>query len=88
MKKAKYSENQIIKILKEAEEGVPIAELSRQYGFSKSTFYSWKGKYGGMEASELKRMKALEDENRRLKQMYAELSLEHQILKDVLGKKL
>ena len=88
MKKSTYSETQIIKILKEAEQGIPVADLSRQYGFGKSTFYTWKAKYGGMEASDLQRLKALEQENQRLKQMYANLSLEHQVLKDVVEKKL
>ena len=88
MKQSRMSENQIIKILKEAEAGVPVTDLCRSYGFSKSSFYKWKAKYGGMEASDLRRLRELEDENRRLKQMYAELSLEHQVLKDVVEKKL
>ena len=67
--------------------GVAVDELSRQHGFSKSTFYKWKAKYGGLEVSQLKRLKELEDENRKLKEMYAELSLEHKFLKDVLEKK-
>ncbi len=69
MKKKRFSETQIIKILKEAESGVTLTELSRQYGFGKSTFYSWKAKYGGMERSELGRLKELEVETRRLKEM-------------------
>lgn len=88
MKRSRYSENQIIKILKEAEAGVPVKDLCRTYGFSKSSFYKWKAKYGGMEASDLRRLRELEEENQRLKQMYAELSLEHQVLKDVVEKKL
>ncbi len=88
MKRTRFSENQIIKILKEAESGVPLTDLCRTHGFSKSSFYKWKAKYGGMEASDLRRMRELEEENRRLKQMYAELSLEHQVLKDVVEKKL
>ena len=88
MKQSRFSENQILKILKEAEAGVPVTDLCRSYGFSKSSFYKWKAKYGGMEASDLRRLRELEDENRRLKQMYAELSLEHQVLKDVVEKKL
>ncbi len=88
MKKSKFSEHQIVKILKEAEAGVPIADLSRQHGFSKSAFYKWKAKYGGMDASALKRLKELEAENSKLKQMYAELSLEHKVLKDIVEKKL
>ena len=88
MKKSRYSEHQIIKILKEAEAGVSVNDLCRQYGFGKSTFYTWKAKYGGMEASDLQRLRELEEENHRLKQMYADLSLEHAVLKDVVEKKL
>ncbi len=88
MKRSTYSEQQIVKILKEAEAGVSVEELSRQYGFGKSTFYKWKAKYGGMETSDLKRLRELEEENARLKQMYAELSLDHKLLKDVVEKKL
>ena len=88
MKKSRFSESQIVKILQEAESGNPVEELSRQHGFSKATFYKWKAKYGGMSVSEVKRMKELEEENRRLKQMYANLSLEHEILKDIIEKKL
>lgn len=88
MKKKRFTEHQIVKILKEAESGVPIPDLCRQYGFSKSSYYKWKAKYSGMDASALKRLKELEEENRKLKQMYAELSLDHQILKDLVEKKL
>ena len=88
MNKSKFSESQIVNILKEAEAGVSLEELSRQHGFSKATFYKWKAKYGGMEVSALKRLKELEEENRRLKQMYADLSLEHKVLKDIVEKKL
>jgi len=88
MKKSKFSESQIVNILKEAEAGVALEDLIRQYGFSKASFYKWKSKYGGMSVSELKRLKELEEENRRLKQMYANLSLEHEALKDVIEKKL
>jgi putative transposase len=88
MKRTRYSESQIVKILKEAEAGVPVADLIRQYGISKASFYKWRAKYGGMTVSELKRLKELEAENRRLKQMYANLSLEHEALKDILEKKL
>ena len=88
MKISKFTEHQIIKILKEAENGVSVTDLCRQYGMSKSSFYKWKAKYSGMDASALKRLKELEEENRKLKQMYAELSLDHQILKDIVEKKL
>jgi len=88
MKRSRFSENQIIKILKAAESGVAVSDLCRTHGFSKSSFYKWKAKYGGMEAADLRRLRELEEENRRLKQMYAELSLEHQVLKDVVEKKL
>lgn len=87
MKRKKYSEQKIIKVLKEAEAGVPVSGLSRQYGFSQSTFYKWKAKYGGLDVSQLKRLKDLE-ENRKLKQMYAELSLDHNLLKEIVDKKL
>ena len=86
MRKARYTETQILKILKEAEAGIPLTDLCREHGFGKSTFYKWKAKYGGMDASALRRMKELEEENRRLKQMYAELSLDHEILKDIVEK--
>ena len=66
---------------------MPVADLCRRYGFSKSSFYKWKAKYGDMEASDLARLRELEEENRRLKQMYAELSLEHKVLKDIVEKK-
>lgn len=88
MKKSKFSESQIVNILKEAEAGVALEDLIRQHGFSKASFYKWKGKYSGMSVSELKRLKELEEENRRLKQMYVNLSLEHAALKDIIEKKL
>ena len=88
MKKSKYIESQIMKILKEAEAGVSVEDLMRQHGFSRASFYKWKAKYSGMDVSELKRLKELEEENRRLKQMYADLSLEHEVLKDIIEKKL
>lgn len=88
MKKSKYSESQIVNILKEAEAGVALEELSRQHGFSRASFYKWKAKYSGMSVSDLKRMKELEEENRRLKQMYANLSIDYQVLKDIVEKKL
>jgi len=88
MKKSKFSESQIVTILKEAEAGISLEDLIRQHGFSKASFYKWKGKYSGMSVSELKRLKELEEENRRLKQMYANLGLEHAALKDIIEKKL
>jgi putative transposase len=88
MKRKRYTEQQIIKILNEAEAGIPVAELSRQHGFSQSAFYKWKAKYGGLDVSQLQRLKELEEENRKLKQMYADLSLEHKVLKDIVEKKL
>lgn len=88
MKRSRFSENQIISILSEAEAGVPLNDLCRTHGFSKSSFYKWKAKYGGMETSDLRRLRELEEENKRLKKMYAELSLEHEVLKDVVKKKL
>ena len=87
MKRTKFSEHQIITILKEAESGVKVADLCRQHGMGQSTFFKWKSKYGGLEASELRRLKQLEEENRKLKRMFADLSLEHHALKDVLSKK-
>ena len=88
MKKSRYSETQIVRILKEVEAGHLVKEVCREYGISDATYYNWKAKYGGMEASDIKRLKELEDENRRLKQMYADLSLDHRILKDIVEKKL
>ena len=88
MKKPRYTESQIVKILKEVEGGRLVKEVCREYSVSDATYYNWKAKYGGMEASDIKRLKDLEDENRRLKSMFAELSLEHRILKDIIEKKL
>ena len=88
MKKSRYSETQIVKILKEVEQGKKVKDVCREYGIADATYYNWKSKYGGMEASDIKRLKDLEEENRRLKQMYADLSLEHTILKDIVEKKL
>ena len=88
MKKSRFTESQIIRVLKEVEGGRTVKDVCREYGMSDATYYNWKAKYGGMEASDIKRLKDLEKENKRLKQMYAELSLEHRILKDVIEKKL
>lgn len=88
MKKTRYTETQIVKILKEVEGGRLVKEVCREYGISDGTYYNWKSKYGGMELSDVKRLKELEDENRRLKSMFADLSLEHRILKDIVEKKL
>lgn len=88
MKKVRFSESQIVRILKEVEGGRAVKEVCRENGISDTTYYNWKSKYGGMEASDIRRLKELEEENRRLKQMYAELSLEHKVLKDIIEKKL
>lgn len=84
MKKSRYSESQILSILKEAEPGIPVAELCRKHGMSDATFYNWRAKYGGMDVSMMKRMKELEAENRRLKKMYAEERLKAEIRKEAL----
>ena len=86
MKKTRYLEDQIIGILKEAEAGLPIIELCRKYGISDATYYNWKAKYGGMTVSDAKKLKQFEDENRRLKQIVADLSLDNQELKAVVSK--
>ena len=88
MKRSRFTETQIVKILKEVESGRLVKEVCREHSISDATYYNWKTKYGGMEASDVKRLKDLEEENRRLKQMYAELSLDHKILKDIIEKKL
>ena len=88
MKQSRFTENQIVSILNESGSGMPLEELIRKHGISKGTFYKWKAKYSGMDASALKHLKELEEENRRLKQMYADLSLEHRVLKDIVEKKL
>lgn len=87
MRSSKFSESQIIKALKENEHGRSIGDLSRELGIDKSTFYYWRKKYGGMEKQELKRLKDLEEENLKLKQMYADVSLDNKMLKDILSKK-
>ena len=88
MKKSRYSPQQIAKILKEFDNGKTAAEISREYGISTAAFYKWRERYGGMNGKELKRLKDLEEENRRLKQMYANLSLDHQMTKEIIEKKL
>lgn len=87
MKRSKFSEGQIIAILKAVEQGRGVRDVCREYEIGESTYYQWKTKYGGMEASDIKRLRELEEENRRLKQMYADVSLENRALKDVLAKK-
>lgn len=87
MKKSKFSDSQIMAILKQAESGVPIPELCREHGMSSATFYKWRAKYGGMDASLMARMKELEEENRRLKKMYAEERLKAEIVQEALQKK-
>lgn len=87
MKRKRYTEEQIIGFLKEGESGVPVAELSRKHGFSDASYYKWKAQYGGMEVSDAKRLRALEDENRRLKHIVAELTLDNQLLREVNSKK-
>ncbi|BEQ13170.1 MAG: transposase [Deltaproteobacteria bacterium] len=88
MRRTRFSETQIVKILKEVEGGRTAKEVCREYGVSSATYYKWKSKYGGMEASDIVRLKELEEENRRLKQMYADLSLENRALKDVIERKI
>jgi len=87
MKKARFTEEQIIGFLREQEAGVTTAEVCRRHGFSAATFYKWKVKYGGLDVSEAKRLKALEDENSRLKRLLADAMLDNVALKDWLGKK-
>ena len=88
MKKTRYTESQIIRVLNEVEGGRMVKDVCREYGISDATYYNWKSKYGGMTASDVKKLKELVDENRRLKRMYADLSLQHEALKDVVEKKL
>lgn len=87
MKKTRFSETQIVSTLKKQEAGVPTKEICRELGISEATFYNWKSKYGGMEASDVKRLKELEEENARLKRMYADQAMDNQILRDLFTKK-
>jgi putative transposase len=87
MKRNRFSEEQIIGILKEQEAGIPVAELCRKHSVSDASIYKWKAKYGGMEVSEAKKLRALEDENSKLKRMLADAMLDNVALKDLLGKK-
>jgi putative transposase len=87
MKKSRYTDSQIMAILKQAEAGTPVPELCREHGMSSATFYKWRAKYGGMDASLMTRLKELEDENRRLKKMYAEERLKVEIVQEALQKK-
>jgi putative transposase len=86
MKRARFSEEQIIEVLKEAETGAKVSELCRRHGISDATFYTWRSKYGGLEISEIWRLRQLEDENRRLKSIVADQALDIRALKDVLAK--
>ena len=88
MRKSKYSPTKIAGILKEFEGGKSAAELCRAHGMSEATLYNWRKRYGGMTSTELKRLKELEEENRKLKRMYAELALDHELAKEIIAKKL
>jgi putative transposase len=87
MKISRFTDSQIMQILKQAEAGVAAPELCREHGMSSATFYKWRAKYGGMDASMMSRLKELEDENRRLKKMYAEVQLQADVLKEAMAKK-
>ncbi len=87
MKRSRFSDSQILSILKQAENGVPVSELCREHGMSNASFYKWRAKFGGMDASMMAHLKELEDENRRLKKMYAEERLKADILKEAIEKK-
>ena len=86
MRKSKFSESQIVSFLKEAEAGRKVSEICREHGVSTATFYQWRSKYGGMEASDMKRLKELQSENEKLKRMYVEMALENRAIKELLGK--
>ena len=87
MRKSRFSETQIMGILRQAEGGLAVVDLCREHAISNATFYKWRSKYGGMDAAMISEMKGIEDENRRLKKMYAELSMQNELLKEALGKK-
>lgn len=88
MKKSRFSEEQIVAVLRQVEMGAKVLDVCRKHGISDATFYNWKARYGGMEVSQLRRLKELEGENAKLKKMYAELALVHHALQDVVAKKL
>ena len=88
MKRSRFTESQIVAILKETDAGMPVKDICRKHGISDATYYNWKSKYGGMQASDLKRMKEMERELSNLKRMYADMALENQALKDLIEKKL
>jgi putative transposase len=87
MKKSRFTDSQILAVLKQAESGIPVPDLCREHGMSSATFYKWRAKFGGMDASMMSRLKELEDENRRLKKMYAEERLKSEVLKEAIEKK-
>ena len=87
MKKSRFTESQIVSILKESDAGMKVEEVCCRHGISSATYYNWKSKYGGMEASDVKRLKELEEENSRLKRMYADLSLTHEATQELIRKK-
>ena len=88
MRKSKFSESQIVAILKDAESGMPVADLLRKHGVSRGTFFKWRSKYGGATVSDVRRLRELEAENAKLKRMYADLALENAAIKDVLNRQL
>lgn len=87
MKKKRFSDSEIMQILKQAAQGIPVPELCREHGMSSASFYKWRSRFGGMDASMISEMKAMAEENKRLKRMYAEMSMQNDLLKEALGKK-